>query len=775
MMPLRALLLLALLVTPLIHGQGRYEQVEDAIKRKGLPEWYEIAAAPGGELTKASARPEAPSARNWNVSHGDAASRRYSALTQINRGNVHELQAAWTYHSNDGTGTIQCNPIVVDGVMYAPTVGRAVVAVNATNGKEIWRYQLETPRQMSLDEAPARRGLVYWPGVGGHGQRVVFACGKWLYALDPKTGKPVSGFGENGRVPLPTGGTAVGVIWQGTYIVPGFSGDVFSYDLVNGKQLWRFHTVPRDGDMGAESWSGTGRVGANCWGGLALDVDRGLVFAAIGAARPDFIGVERHGDNLFANCVVALDAKTGARRWHFQNIRHDLWDLDNPAPPNLVTLTREGRRVDAVACVTKTGHTLLLDRESGNPVFPFRMRRAPVSTLPGEVAATYQPDPQWPEPFGSPEFKLADVTSRTPEARAAVLKQVQRASFGWFEPPSEARPMLYRSSRGGAEWTGAAIDVPTGRLYVSSNHLLSMATVFRADERERDPATPPSTGEMVYLQLCVGCHGPNRQGVGTVPTLVGLRHRMSDEDVVALFHQGRPPMPPFPTLVTDATQRRTLLDFLMRRQQPEAPTSGAETPGRYFAVGYKFINDHEGYPGSNPPWGQLNCIDLNTGKIIWRVPLGEYEDLAKQGVPKTGTENFGGPTVTAGGLVFCAGTRDEKIRAFDQDTGEELWSAKLPFGGYAPPSVFEVNGRQFIVVAASGGGRWGRKWAMPTSRLRCRPAEPIPIMAERQGTFLSFGKCSLTHAGAAEVNSRLPRVVSPPWARTFPHCLCLSP
>jgi quinoprotein glucose dehydrogenase len=462
--------------------------------------------------------------------------------------------------------------------------------------------------------------------------------------------------------------------------------------------------------------------GANCWGGLALDVERAMVYAAIGAARPDFIGVERLGDNLYSDCVVALDARTGKRLWHFQNVRHDIWDLDNPAPPNLVTITREGRKVDAVACVTKTGGTLLLDRVSGKPVFPFRLRRAPTSTLPGEMTAPYQPDVELPEPLSNPAVRIEDITDRSPEAHAFVLKQVEHATIGWFAPAAEARPMLYRSSRGGAEWTGACIDVPTGRLYVSTNHLISMATVFRSDEAERDPKRPPSPGETVFLQSCAGCHGPKRQGVGMVPSLVGLRHRMTDRDVSTLLKTGRNGMPPAPPMTSEAES--ALIDYLLRRNQPPAapsPSNGKTAP--YFAVGYKFINDQDGYPGAKPPWGQLNCLDLNTGRILWRVPLGEYEELTAQGVPKTGTENFGGPTVTAGGLVFCAGTRDEKIRAFDKDTGEELWSAKLPFGGYAPPAVYEVNGRQFVVIAASGGGKVGTRdgdayvaFALPETR-----------------------------------------------------------
>lgn len=689
-----------------VHGPTSLTAANPTLPSDSLPEFKFIAAAKSNELTPSNHLPEPSKRRTWTVSHGDGAATRYSSLDQINRSNVSQLRQAWTYHSGDGVGNIQCNPIIVDGVMFAPTPGRALVAINAANGRELWRFQVERPQQLGLSDAPARRGLVYWPGDIRNPPRIVFASGNWIYALDPITGKLIEGFGENGRTSLPTGGTAAGVIWRGTYIVPGMTGDIFAFDLRTGEQLWRFHTIPRPGEFGADSWVGSGRDGANCWGGVALDEARGIVYAAIGAARPDFIGVDRHGDNLFSNCLVALDAATGRRLWHFQNIRHDIWDLDNPAPPNLVSIKREGRLVDAVAAVTKEGGTLLLDRVTGKPIFPFRLRRAPKSVLPGEATAEYQPYPLLPEPLSSPEFKLEDVTDRTVAAREYTLRQVARSNYGWFEPFTEGRPTLFRSSRGGAEWTGACIDVPTGRLYVSTNHLISVATVYRSDERPRVSNAEPSAGETAYLQSCAGCHGAERKGVGAVPPLIGLRHRMGDKEVLALLESGRGAMPP--ALHLSSSQRNEITDFLMGRDNATSePATPNEAGPAYFAVGYRFINDDQGYPGSKPPWGRLNCLDLNTGKILWQVPLGEYEELSAQGVPVTGTENFGGPTVTAGGLVFCAGTKDARIRAFDKDTGDVLWSGNLPWVGSAPPSVYEVDGRQFIVIAATGGGKLG--------------------------------------------------------------------
>ena len=493
---------------------------------------------------------------------------------------------------------------------------------------------------------------------------------------------------------------------------PACSATSTALTSATGRQLWRFHTIPEPGEYGGDTWKGPGREGAHCWGGVALDQERGIVFAGIGNPWPSSLGTDRLGDNLYSDCLLALDARTGRRMWHFQNVRHDLWDLDNPAPPNLVTVVRNGRRIDAVACLTKVGDTLLLERVSGKPIFPLRLRRAPPSHIPGEVAAEYQPDVDMPEPISNPEFKADDITDRSPAAHAFIARIVGRAGLGWYSPPSLEHSMLYHSSRGGAEWTGGCVDVPTGRLYVSSNHIANLITVERAEEGDTNPAVPPSPGRKIYLQYCAVCHHPTRTGGGMVPSLIGVGHRLSDADIVALLRTGRNAMPPAAYLTPG--QRRDLLDYLMSRHQPKAPPGSPSAPVRYVGGG-TFLNDQHGYPAIKPPWGLLNCIDLNTGKILWRVTLGEYPELVKQGIRHTGTENFGGPTVTAGGLVFCAGTHDSKIRAFDKDTGEELWSAVLPWGGFAPPAVYEVGGREFVVIAAGGGGVPGLKTgSMPT-------------------------------------------------------------
>lgn len=681
-----------------------YWAIEDAAEREKLPLYQTIPAATDAELTPANGCPPRDTYLKWERSHGDNGGTRYSALSQINRESVTNLQVAWTYHSKDGRDNIQCNPIIVDGVMFAPTPGKYVVAVNAETGEELWRFKPEG--------RPAFRGLIYWPGDATATNRIMFNSGRHLYALNPKTGKPIETFGESGEALLPGrpqgdfgAATAAPAIFARIIMVPGFEKDVWGFDVATGKLLWTFHTVPRTGEFGYDTWDRTEDYAANCWAGMALDEARGIAFITTGSPKPNFVGVTHLGDNLFANCVIALDARTGKRLWHFQEVRHDIWDYDISAPPNLGTITRNGRKVDIVAACTKAGNTLLLDRVSGKPIYPFRMRRAPASDLPGEQTAPYQPDPELPESFAKQEYTEADLTDRSEEATDFARTRFKSATTGFFRPCSEARPNLFLDIDGGAEWTGACIDQETGRLYVSANHMGWMITVFHDDDPPDDPALPVTPGRIIYEQTCATCHATNRLGIGFAPPLRGLRHRFADEVVIKQIRTGKNAMPAN-TDLTD-NQIKSLLDYLMLRDRPLPPELPPSERPRYRVNGYPKFYDQEGYPANKPPWGTLNCIDLNTGKLVWKVPLGEYPELSGQGMKKTGTENYGGAIVTAGGLVFCSGTRDHLIRAFDKETGAELWKAKLPYVGNAPPATYQVNGRQYVVIAATGGNKLG--------------------------------------------------------------------
>ncbi|MCF6284246.1 MAG: PQQ-binding-like beta-propeller repeat protein [Candidatus Hydrogenedentes bacterium] len=670
--------------------------VEDPARRAALPEYQVIPAADDATLTPANGYPKGAAYTTWQRSHGDNSNSRFSALDQINRDNVKDLRVAWAYRFGDGKGNIQCNPVIVGDTLYTPAPKNTLVALDARTGEEKWRFTGEG--------RPAHRGLTYWPGWGTHAPRLLVSAGRELWALDPNTGVPIADFGNDGRIV--TGEVRVAsAVFQNVIVLPGYAKDVFGYDVVSGERLWTFHTIPEPGEYGHDTWDGP-ELGANCWGGMALDDQRGIAYIATGSPKPNFVGVYHKGSNLFANCVIALDALTGKRRWHFQEIRHDIWDLDIPAPPNLVTVMHNGTMVDAVAQVTKIGNTLLLDRLTGRSLFPFRMRRAPVSKLPGEQTWSYQPDVELPEPFSRQTFSPEDITTRSEEATAYVRQIVDNANYGWFEAFEENKATIFYGLHGGAEWTGAATDPRNGRLYVSANELPWVITLFQPVEIRRDPNLPPSRGQEVYVERCLECHGTNMEGNGMAPPLHRLERRMKDDEVRALLQKGGNIMP----IAEDLTpsDEDALLDYIYLRE-PGIEIVQPEDTGKlnYLFNGYHKLLDQDGYPGCKAPWGTLNCINLNTGKIEWKVPLGYYPELTLDGLYDTGAENFGGAMVTAGGLVFCAGTPDNLIRAFDADTGEELWEHELPFGGYAPPATYEVDGKQYVVIAATGGGKLG--------------------------------------------------------------------
>ena len=683
-------------------------------QQKPSPLYYVHPAAKPEALTRSNGWPAAGNAADWARSLGGPTSNRFSELTQINPENVSKLEVAWTYHSGDGTANIQCNPIVVSGVLYTPTPGKHIAALDAATGRELWRF---SPASLLGKESssPARRGLLYWKGDKDNAPRLLFGDGRWLLAIDPVTGAPVSTFGDGGKVPVPAGTTAVGAVHEHVLVLPGYGADVYGYDVRTGKALWTFATRPAAGEFGSQTWS-TRESGANCWGGMAMDESRGIAYIATGSPKPNYFGMNHRGDNLFSNCVIALDALTGKRLWHFQEIRHDIWDWDIPAPPNLVTVERHGQRVDALAQVTKVGNTLLLDRLTGEPLYDFRLVKVDSHGLPGDQTAPYQPAPELPQPFARSAYNEADLPT-LPGSKEAVLPLFQRANHGPYPSFDEARPTLLFNIHGGAEWTGAAAD-SKGFLYVTSNETPWSITCFRDDDPA--PLTPPTAGEQVYQSICVTCHGADRRGVGHAPPLRGLRHRMSEEEIRAVIKAGRNSMPALPFLTEE--QLGPLTDFLLCKDRQGAPQKPTQSAAWTFS-GFVKLLDPSGYPACSPPWGTLNCINLNTGKTAWSVPLGEYAELTAKGLPVTGQENFGGAAVTASGLVFVSGTRDQKIRAFDAATGRELWSHTLPFHGTAAPAIYEVKGRQYVVVPATGGGKLGGKsgdswvaFALPQAR-----------------------------------------------------------
>lgn len=581
--------------------------------------------------------------REWRYYGGDPAYTRHSSLAQINSRNVQTLRVAWTHNTGDKMNrprtTMECTPIVVDGVMYITSPLLKVRALEAASGRVLWNFDpyteigaFENPGAESI--RGVNRGVTFWQE--GDDKRIFSTAGSNLMCLDAKTGKLIPSFGEKGTVDLKKGlgrdisellydVTTPGVIYKNLIILgsevdegpePAAPGHVRAFDVRTGRQAWIFHTIPQPGEFGHDSWEGDSwktAGGANDWGGLSLDEKRGWVFLALGSAAFDFFGGQRLGQNLFANCVVALDAQTGKRIWHYQIVHHDLWDRDLPCPPSLITVKHKGRSVDAVAQVTKFSQIFLLDRDTGKPLFTVEERPVPASDVAGEKASPTQPFPLKPPALTRLVFTEDQVTNISSEAHAYALDLFRKARSGnTWTPPSQQGTVIFPGFNGGTNWGGGSFDPTTGWFYVNTH----------------------------------------------------------DE----------------PWLLTLVPAK-----------------AGASYP--YNHTGYIRFLDPEGYPAIKPPWGQMSAVDLNKGEIVWQVPLGEVKELTARGIPPTGTQNVGGSLVTAGGLVFIGATQDEKFRAFDKANGKLLWEAQLPAGGYASPCTYEVNGKQYVVIAAGGGGQ----------------------------------------------------------------------
>jgi quinoprotein glucose dehydrogenase len=482
--------------------------------------------------------------------------------------------------------------------------------------------------------------------------------------------------------------------------LPAPPGDIRAYDVRTGKLRWTFHTIPRPGEYGYNTWpkdAWTYSGGANNWAGMALDEKRGIVYVPTGSAASDFYGSDRIGDDLFANCLIALNAETGQRIWHFQSVRHDLWDRDLPAPPVLLTVRRDGKSVDAVAQTTKSGYVFLFDRANGVPLFPVRYQPYPPSDVPGEEAADTQPLPTKPAPFARQRLTEDMLTQRTPEAHQAAVRQFRELrNQGQFVPFTVGKQtVVFPGFDGGAEWGGPAVDPGTGVLYVNANDVVFSGALAENSGHE-------SNGRTVYLNQCAVCHGDSGAGSPPeIPSVQAVVQRRSPDFVENIIRHGKGRMPGFSGLPDNDIA--ALLEYFYGGGQAETTVSSQPVP-KYRFTGYVKFVDPDGYPAVAPPWGTLSAIDVSTGEYLWKIALGEYPELAAKGMRNTGTENYGGPIVTAGGLVFIGATNfDRKFHAFDKDTGELCWEAELPFAGNATPATYEVDGRQYVVIAASGG------------------------------------------------------------------------
>ncbi len=679
----------------------------------------------------------------WQIAGGSKESIRYSTLNQVDSSNVNQLEVAWIYHTGDAdtvhASQIQCNSIIVDGILYGTTPKMKLFALDAATGEEKWVFNPSDTTggkkvSFSLNN---NRGVTYWQE--GEEKRLFYTAGANIFAIDASTGKIFSQFGIEGMVDLHEGldklvpnlfitSSSPGIIYKDLLIVgtrvdegpAAAPGHIRAYDVRTGKQKWIFHTIPHPGEPGFETWEDTIAYknigGANSWAGFSLDEKRGLLFAPVGSDSFDFYGGKRKGANLYADCVLALDAATGKHVWHYQMVHHDIFDYDPPSAPALVTVTHNGKKVDAVAQPTKTGFVFLFDRETGKPLFPVEEKPVPDSSeLIGEKVWPTQPIPSLPKPFVRQSFTEADINDLVPDSSYQDVKErLSKYKTGtMFTPASKQGTVIFPGFDGGAEWGGPAFDPASGIIYVNANEMPWVLTMVDVKKAQPKNETYVEAGNRIYRGLCMGCHGPDRQGGGNYPTLLGVQKKYDLTQFQQLLAGGRRMMPAFKQLST--SEVKALASFILDQKTEKskkfvAPVQPLDTFRNlpYSSTGYHKFLTKEGYPAIKPPWGTLSAINLNTGEYAWKIPLGEFPDLVKKGIPPTGTENYGGPVVTAGGLLFIAATRDSKMRAFHKSTGKLLWQVDLPAAGFATPSVYQANGKQFIVIAC-GGGKLGTK------------------------------------------------------------------
>jgi glucose dehydrogenase len=622
----------------------------------------------------------------WTSYSGGAHSSQYSALTQINRSNVSQLEVAWTFPV---TGAVIFNPLIIDGVMYLQASNNTLAAVDATTGKERWRKQYTLPGSQNPSTFGAR-GMNYWESADRKDRRILFLAGGHLTAISADTGDLIPTFGVNGRVDLrialyrqvnnPLQTSNPGRIFENVVIMSlpaqgaqyeANPADIQAYDVVTGKVLWVFHAIPHPGEFGYETWPPEAykkQGGVHNWSESTVDEQRGIAFINFGSPRFDFYGGDRKGDNLFGNSLVALDARTGRRLWHYQLVHHDLWDFDLPQAPKLLTIRQGGRNIDVVAQATKHGFLFVFERETGRPIWPIEERKVPQSDVPGEFSSPTQPFPTKPAPFARQTFTAKDINPFLPPAeRQAVAERLKYLrNDGLFTPPSFEGSISLPGHNGGANFATAAVDPIRGEMYVVAK---TLATV----DRIALPAPP----------------GAGRGGGG------------GGADVIA----GGP-------IITPEQKAQMIKDA-------QALVDAAKAKGEVvrFPSPYEFMNNNSlSMSVVGPPWSEMTAYDLNTGEIKWRVPTGTVLAPPEMKIPANTGSHFprGGPLVTAGGLVFFATGSDRRFRAYDRDSGKEVWSMELPAASEGMPATYEIGGRQFIVLpVAAGTGQFAARFGGP--------------------------------------------------------------
>jgi len=690
---------------------------------------------------------------SWRDYAGASDATQYSALAQINRANVGRLQMAWSYPTGDGNKYL-FNPIVVDKTMYVLAHNNSIVALDAATGEQLWIHP-PAPKTTLI----TNRGINYWENADRSDRRLLFAADNFLQEIDARTGKSILDFGENGRVDLRENlgrkpesltlvqSTTPGRVFEDLLILGSATneeyesgpGDIRAYDVRSGRLVWTFHTVPHPGEFGYDTWPKDAWKtvgGANAWSGLSVDAKRGMVFIPTASPKYNFYGADRKGANLFGDCLIALNARTGKLIWYFQMVHHDIWDYDNGTAPMLLTVRHNGKMVDAVAQAGKEGFVWVFDRQTGEPLWPIEERAVPRSDMPGEVTWPTQPFPLKPPPFARQSFTANDLSPfLEPEEREQLRKEMEGArNQGLFTPPGLTDTVEMPGNNGGANFQGAAVDPEHGTLFVVSKDLPSMLKLeLNAVEQVPAGSSPEEKGRAVFQSNCRLCHGADLAGhPPAVPSLVDAGSRETADQLRAVVTRGRGPMPAFPGLSDAALDSLWAYVSHPERAPESAPaengsaaksgiSSDAPPEKLRYRSSFGFMFTGSGLPVIAPPWTTLTAYDLNAGTIAWQVPLGEVPELAAQGFKNTGS-HFPkvGPVVTAGGLIFT-GTRDRKVRALDSATGRVLWEAEVAAALEGMPAVYQIDGREYVAFCAAAQA------TTHTHNLPGQPASQAPI------------------------------------------------
>ncbi|MGC3945123.1 MAG: PQQ-binding-like beta-propeller repeat protein [Chryseolinea sp.] len=658
--------------------------------------------------------PDKTDPNSWPTFSHDASNNKFSSLSKIDTSNVAQLKEAWRFEDAVEGGGLYFNPVMMKNRVIGLMPSNELVALDAGTGKLLWEFK---PDSSSIPNWS--RGITYHEG---NPDRILLVSGATLYCINAENGSLITDFGKDGRVDfyeglevpdsmrtrVPVSTNAPGVIYNNELFIvgckvpdelPSIAGDIRAFNVNTGKLEWVFNVIPKPGEYGADTWGNDPRSrngGANCWAGVALDEKRGIVFVPTASPSFDFYGADRPGQNLFANCLLALDAKTGKRIWHYQTTHHDLWDRDNGSPPNLVTVKRDGKDVDAVALVTKMGYLFLFNRETGESLF--EVNEVPVDTIsrmPGEKPWPTQPLPANP-PFARQGYR-EELYGRSSQW---IKNEVSKNNYktGIYEPPSLEGSIILPTAHGGANWGGASVNPTTNRLFVNAT---DMPWILKLTDLKQIRAANQLNPEVLFRTYCSSCHGMDKKGRGVGPDLTTRVQKYKNAQIASILEKGAPPMPSFKFL--SKQQIAAIIAYVKDTVAAQSfeTASLPENDEPYGFNGYNFYLDPEGHPAIAPPFGTLTSIDLNTGNIIWQVPLGEDPRLKKLGIENSGMFNRGGGIATAGGLIFIAATGDHIFRAFDQRTGKVLWQQELPGMASSIPSTYAIGNTQYVVISVN--------------------------------------------------------------------------